>query len=237
MGRLRVAVLISGRGSNLQALIEACRDPAMPAEIVLVVSNRPGAGGLSHAAAAGIATRTIDHRRFADRAGFDAARGDCLGEAAVELVCLAGFMRLLTREFVEAWRDRLVNIHPSLLPSFPGLDTHARALAAGVRFTGCTVHLVRPETDSGPILVQAVVPVAPDDDADRLAARVLAAEHRIYPLALRWLAEGRVRVAGDHAIVAGAAVPRLLAINPLDAANGAANGAADGAVAAAPILR
>jgi phosphoribosylglycinamide formyltransferase-1 len=228
MGRLRIAVLISGRGSNLQALIEACRDPGMPAEIVLVVSNRADAAGLGRAAAAGIATRTIDHRSFAGRAGFDAALDRCLREADVELICLAGFMRLFTAGFVTAWRDRLVNIHPSLLPSFPGLDTHARALAAGVRFSGCTVHFVRPETDSGPILAQAVVPVAPDDTPETLAARVLAAEHRLYPLALRWLAEGRIRVEGERAIIAGAAVPALVAISPLEAR--------DAAVAAAPKL-
>ena len=228
MGRLRIAVLISGRGSNLQALIEACRDPGMPAEIVLVVSNRPDAAGLGRAAAAGIATRTIDHRSFADRAGFDAALDRCLREAGVELVCLAGFMRLLTTPFVTAWRDRLVNIHPSLLPSFPGLDTHARALSAGVRFAGCTVHLVRPETDSGPILAQAVVPVAPDDTPERLATRVLAAEHRLYPLALRWLAEGRVRVVDEQAVITGVSAPALVAINPLEED--------DAAVAAAPKL-
>jgi len=216
MGRLRIAVLISGRGSNLQALIEACRDPGMPAEIVLVVSNRPDAAGLGRAAAAGLATRTIDHRSFADRAGFDAALDRCLREAEVELVCLAGFMRLLTTPFVTAWRDRLVNIHPSLLPSFPGLDTHARALAAGVRFAGCTVHLVRPETDSGPILAQAVVPVAPDDTPERLATRVLAAEHRLYPLALRWLAEGRVRVVDERAVIRGVSAPEQVVINPLE---------------------
>jgi len=216
MGRLRIAVLISGRGSNLQALIEACRDPGMPAEIVLVVSNRPDAAGLGRAAAAGIATRTIDHRSFADRAGFDAALDRCLREAGVELVCLAGFMRLLTTPFVTAWRDRLVNIHPSLLPSFPGLDTHARALAAGVRFAGCTVHLVRPETDSGPILAQEVVPVAPDDTPERLATRVLAAEHRLYPLALRWLAEGRVRVVDERAVIRGVSAPEQVVINPLE---------------------
>ena len=228
MGRLRIAVLISGRGSNLQALIEACCDPDMPAKIGLVVSNRPDAAGLGRAAAAGIATRTIDHRSFADRAGFDAALDRCLREAGVELVCLAGFMRLLTAPFVTAWRDRLVNIHPSLLPSFPGLDTHARALAAGVRFAGCTVHLVRPETDSGPILAQAVVPVAPDDTSERLATRVLAAEHRLYPLALRWLAEGRVRVVDERAVIRGASTPALIAINPIEAG--------DAAVAAAPKL-
>src|SRR5258706_5181792 len=174
MGRLRIAVLISGRGSNLQALIEACRDPGMPAEIVLVVSNRPDAAGLGRAAAAGLATRTIDHRSFADRAGFDAALDRCLREAGVELVCLAGFMRLLTAPFVTAWRDRLVNIHPSLLPSFPGPGTHARALPAGVRFSGCTVHLVRPRTRSAPILAPALVPAARDDTPDPPAPRALA---------------------------------------------------------------
>ncbi|MFO1057669.1 MAG: phosphoribosylglycinamide formyltransferase [Dongiaceae bacterium] len=218
MARLKVAVLVSGRGSNLQALLAACRDPAMPAEIVLVISNRPGAGGLAHAAAAGVATAVIDHRAFPDRAAFDAALDARLRAAGVGLVCLAGFMRLLTAGFIESWRDRLVNIHPSLLPAFPGLDTHARALAAGVRFAGCTVHLVRFETDTGPILVQAAVPVRPEDDADSLAARVLAEEHRIYPMALRWLAEGRVRVAGERAVIAGAAAPPAAAICPADRA-------------------
>jgi phosphoribosylglycinamide formyltransferase-1 len=216
VARLRVAVLISGRGSNLQALLAACRDPAMPAEIVLVISNRPGAGGLAHAAAAGIATAIVDHRGFPDRAAFDAALDARLRAAAIELVCLAGFMRLLTAGFIEAWRDRLVNIHPSLLPAFPGLDTHARALAAGVRFAGCTVHLVRFATDTGPILVQAAVPVRPEDDPDSLAARVLAEEHRIYPLALRWLAEGRVRVEGERAVIAGVAAPAAAAICPAE---------------------
>jgi phosphoribosylglycinamide formyltransferase-1 len=216
VGRLRVAVLISGRGSNLQALLAACRDPAMPAEIVLVVSNRPAAGGLAHAAAAGIETAAIDHCAFADRAAFEAALDARLRAAAVELICLAGFMRLLTAGFIEAWRDRLVNIHPSLLPAFPGLDTHARAIAAGVRFAGCTVHLVRYDTDTGPILVQAAVPVRPDDDPGSLAARVLAEEHRIYPLALRWLAEGRVRVEGERAVIAGVSAPAGAAICPAE---------------------
>jgi phosphoribosylglycinamide formyltransferase-1 len=215
VARLRVAVLVSGRGSNLQALLAACRDPATPAEIALVVSNRPAAGGLAYAAAAGVATAVIDHRAYPDRAAFDGALDARLRADGIELVCLAGFMRLLTRGFVESWRDRLVNIHPSLLPAFPGLDTHARALAAGVRFAGCTVHLVRFETDTGPILVQAAVPVRPDDDLDSLATRVLAEEHRIYPLALRWLAEGRVRVAGERAIIAGVAAPEGATICPV----------------------
>jgi len=198
---LKVGVLISGRGSNLRALIDGCTGGKIPAEIVLVVSNKPDAGGLEHARRANIPTRTIDHRQFPDRASFDAAMTEALRAAGVELVCLAGFMRLLTPGFVATWKNRMINIHPSLLPAFTGLDTHARALAAGVRFAGCTVHFVRDETDTGPIIVQAAVPVLADDTADSLAARVLEAEHRAYPLALRLLAEGRVRVEGDRAIV------------------------------------
>lgn len=216
MARLRVAILISGRGSNLRALIESCRPPAAPAEIVLVVSSRPGAAGLAHAEAAGIRAETVDHRAYPARAAFDAELGRRLRAARVEFVCLAGFMRLLTDGFVEAWHDRMINIHPSLLPAFPGLDTHARAIAAGVRFSGCTVHFVRQETDSGPIIAQAVVPVHPADTPDVLAARVLAAEHRAYPLALRLVAEGRVRVDGERAIVEAASAPHQMLLNPAD---------------------
>jgi len=205
VSRLRLGVLASGRGSNLQALIDAARDPAYPAEIALVLANVPGAAALGRAEAAGIPAETLAHRGFPSREAFERAVDARLRAAGVELVCLAGFMRVLTPWFVEAWRDRLVNIHPSLLPSFPGLDTHARALAAGVRLHGCTVHLVRADVDAGPILVQAAVPVLPDDDEARLAARVLAAEHRCYPLAVRLIAEGRVRVEGDRAVVAGGA--------------------------------
>ena len=197
MARLKVAVLISGRGSNLQALIDACVQRDFPAEIRLVLSNRSDAQGLGRAAQAGIPTQVIAHRDHATRDEFDAALDAALQAAGIELVCLAGFMRLLGEAFVERWRDRLVNIHPSLLPAFRGLDTHARALAAGVRFTGCTVHFVRAAVDDGPIIVQAAVPVLPNDDSEALAARVLAAEHRAYPLALRLIGEGRVRVGGD----------------------------------------
>jgi len=214
LAKLKVAVLISGRGSNLQALIDDCRAPGAAAEIVLVLCNEPGAAGLARAAAAGIPTRVIDHRGFADRVAFDAALDRALAAAGAELVCLAGFMRLLGAGFVNRWRDRLINIHPSLLPAFRGLDTHARALAAGVRFAGCTVHFVRPEMDSGPIIVQAAVPVRPDDTALTLGARVLEAEHRAYPLALRLIAAGRVRVEGDRAVVAGAVGPLGPSINP-----------------------
>jgi phosphoribosylglycinamide formyltransferase-1 len=214
VARLKVGVLVSGRGSNLQALIDACRDTAFPAEIVLVVSNVADAHALERARTAGIPTRVVSHRDYPDRASFDADLDAALRQAGVQLVCLAGFMRLLGHDFVNSWRDRLINIHPSLLPAFPGLDTHARALKAGVRLAGCTVHFVRPEVDSGPILVQAAVPVRADDSADSLAARVLGAEHRLYPLALRWIAEGRVQVRAERALVAGATAPDGLLINP-----------------------
>lgn len=202
MARLKTGVLISGRGSNMAALAEASADPDFPAEIVLVLSNEPGAAGLVRAQAMDIPTAVVDHRAFDSRAAFDSALTARLEAAGVEFVCLAGFMRLLTAKFVERWRDRLLNIHPSLLPAFRGLDTHERALAAGVRLHGCTVHFVRPELDDGPIVMQAAVPVLPDDTAETLAARVLAQEHRIYPAALRLIAEGAVTVDGERAVFA-----------------------------------
>lgn len=203
MARLRTGVLISGRGSNLQALIDACAVGDYPAEIVLVISNRADAQGLERATRAKIPTRVVAYRDFADRDAFDAALDSALKEARVEFVCLAGFMRILGSGFIDTWRDRMINIHPSLLPEFPGLDTHARALAAGVKRHGCTVHFVRNAVDSGPIIVQGSVPVLPGDDADKLAARVLAVEHRAYPLALRLVAEGRVRVLRDSVEIDG----------------------------------
>lgn len=191
MVKRRVAILISGRGSNMAALIEAARDPAYPAEIVLVVSNKPDAGGLALARDAGITTLAIGHRQFEDdRAAHERAIDTALREARTDIVCFAGYMRLLTPWFIDAWRGRMLNIHPSLLPAFPGLDTHARALAAGVKLHGCTVHLVTETMDEGPILAQAAVPVLPDDTAETLADRVLVQEHRIYPLALRCFAGG-----------------------------------------------
>ncbi|MSO88898.1 MAG: phosphoribosylglycinamide formyltransferase [Rhodospirillaceae bacterium] len=214
MARLKVAVLISGRGSNLQALIDACAGSDFPATIVKVISNRPGVEGLNRAQSAAIPTQVVDHRDRPDRAAFDSALHAALAETGAELVCLAGFMRLLTPGFVEVWRDRLINIHPSLLPAFPGLDTHARALAAGVCISGCTVHFVRAAMDQGPIIVQGAVPVLADDDANSLAARVLAAEHRCYPLALRLIAEGRVRVVGERAVIDRAAPVADVLINP-----------------------
>ena len=198
MARLWVAVLISGRGSTLPALVDACSDPAFPAEIRLVISNEPGAQGLARAERARLPTRIIAHKQFADRASFDAALDRALEESGIELVCLAGFMRMLGDAFVERWRNRLINIHPSLLPDFKGLKTHERVLAAGVRFSGCTVHFVRPAMDEGPIIVQSAVPVLAGDDAAKLAERVLVEEHKAYPLALRLIAEGRVRVTGER---------------------------------------
>lgn len=210
----RIAVLISGRGSNMQALIDAARAPDYPAEIVRVISNRPDAGGLQRAADAAIEHEVVDHKAFLGREKFEAELDRRLKACGAELVCLAGFMRLLTGGFVEAWRDRLINIHPSLLPAFPGLDTHGRALAAGVRFAGCTVHFVRAEMDSGPIIVQAAVPVLPGDDEERLAARVLEAEHRAYPLALALVASGRATVSGETVAIAGAVLPEGFLLNP-----------------------
>jgi phosphoribosylglycinamide formyltransferase-1 len=195
-------VLISGRGTNLQALIDAAAEGAFPAHIALVVSNVAGAAGLARAAGAGIATRTIPHRSYAAREDFDAALDAALCEAGIELVCLAGFMRVLSNWFVERWQGRLINIHPSLLPAFKGLHVHRQALDAGVRISGCTVHFVVPELDSGPIIAQAAVPVFPDDDTEALAARTLAAEHRLYPMALGLLAAGQVRLEKDRAVFA-----------------------------------
>jgi phosphoribosylglycinamide formyltransferase-1 len=215
VAKLKVGVLISGRGSNLQALIDAASADDYPAEIVTVISNVPGAVGLERAAKAGIPTNVVDHRDFQNRETFEDALNDVLSAAAVELLCLAGFMRLVTDGFAGRWRDRLVNVHPSLLPAFKGLDVHQRVIEAGVRFTGCTVHFLRPAMDEGPIIVQAVVPVQADDDASALAARVLAEEHRIYPLALRLIAEGRVRVVEERVLVSGAAALEGVLINPV----------------------
>lgn len=199
--RRKVAVLISGRGSNMQSLIRACAAPDYPAEIVLVLSNRANAAGLDFARESGIATAVISHNDFPDRAGFDAAMDAEIRRHGADLICLAGFMRLLDSAIIEAWRDRMINIHPSLLPSFRGLDTHKRALEAGVKLAGCSVHFVRAEVDTGPIIAQAAVPVLPGDTPDRLAARVLEQEHLLYPKALRMVAEGRVRVEGDRAVI------------------------------------
>ena len=198
MARVRVAVLISGRGSNLHALICAAAGFGFPAEIVQVVSDTPEAPGLAHGLDAGIPVRVVNRRDHANRAAFEAALDPCLREAGAEWVCLAGFMQVLTADFIAAWPDRILNIHPSLLPAFKGLHTHERVLAAGVRFTGCTVHVVRPAVDDGPIVAQAAVPVLPGDTVDILAARVLEAEHRLYPSALHLVATGKARVIGER---------------------------------------
>jgi phosphoribosylglycinamide formyltransferase-1 len=194
MARARTAILISGRGSNMASLIAAAKDDNYPAEIALVVSNRPDAAGLAHAKSQGIATAVVDHTRYGkDRAAFEHALQDVLTAHRIDLVCLAGFMRLLTPWFVGQWQGRMLNIHPALLPAFKGLHTHERALEAGVKTHGATVHFVSAEMDSGEIIAQAEVPVRPGDTPDTLAARVLEAEHRIYPQALRQVAEGRAK--------------------------------------------
>jgi phosphoribosylglycinamide formyltransferase-1 len=195
MAKKRVAVLISGRGSNMVALIEAAKDAAFPAGIALVLSNRPDAAGLARARSERIATAVIDHAAHGkDREAFERAMQAVLDDHRIDLICLAGFMRLLTPWFVGHWHGRMLNIHPALLPAFRGLDTHERALAAGVKIHGATVHFVVPEMDSGPIVAQGAVAVRDDDTADTLAARVLAVEHRIYPMALRLVAEGHVKI-------------------------------------------
>jgi formyltetrahydrofolate-dependent phosphoribosylglycinamide formyltransferase len=192
MERKRTGILISGRGSNMAALIAAAAEPSFPAEIALVISNDPEANGLKMAAQNGIPTRTIARKDHASREEHDAAIDEALQECGAELVCLAGYMRRLTAGFVEKWSGRMINIHPALLPAFRGLDTHRAALAAGVRIHGCTVHFVTAEVDAGPIIAQAAVPVLAEDDEARLSARVLKAEHRLYPLALSLVASGRV---------------------------------------------
>lgn len=209
-----VAVLISGGGTNLQALIDACAQDDFPANIVLVISNNPGVKGLERAEKAGIPTKVINHREYDSREEFDDQIHAALKESGAKLICLAGFMRILDARFVNRWRNRMLNIHPSLLPSFKGLHTHERAIEAGVRFTGCTVHFVNPELDDGPIITQAVVAINPDEGADKLAERVLEKEHIIYPQALRLVAENRVRVVGNKVTIRGAEYETLAKVNP-----------------------
>jgi len=200
----RVAILISGRGSNMAALIEAARASDFPAEIAVVVANRSDAGGLEKAKAGGIPTAVIESKPFGkDRAAFEKALEAVLDDHKIELICLAGFMRLFTAEFVQHWYGRMLNIHPSLLPSFPGLDPHGQAINAGVKISGATVHFVIPETDAGPIVMQGAVVVRDDDTSDTLSARILEVEHRIYPQALRLLASGRLSLEGELCRTAG----------------------------------
>ncbi len=208
MQRKRVAILISGRGSNMAALIEAAKDQNYPAEIALVLSNKAGAAGLSVARAAGIATDVVDHTPFGkDRAAFDTAVQAVLEKHRIDFVCLAGFMRLLTPGFVAQWSQRMLNIHPSLLPAFKGLDTHKRAIEAGAKVHGATVHFVVAELDAGPIVAQGAVAVRKGDSEEMLAARVLKVEHRIYPLALKLLAEGRIQIENGRCLIDGVPVP------------------------------
>src|SRR5947207_1935283 len=202
----RVAILISGRGSNMAALIKAAREEDFPAEIGVVISNRADAGGLGKARASRVPTATIESKSFGkDRSAFETVLQSALDQHSIDLICLAGFMRLFTAEFVQRWYGRMLNIHPSLLPSFPGLDPHGQALKAGVKISGATVHFVIPETDAGPIVMQGAVAVADDDTAETLSARILGVEHRIYPEALRLLAAGRLKLEGDICKIEGSA--------------------------------
>jgi phosphoribosylglycinamide formyltransferase 1 len=212
----RVAILISGRGSNMAALIEAAKAKDFPAEISVVISNRAEAAGLERAKAGGIATEIIESKPFGkDRAAFEDQLEKKLEQHRIELICLGGFMRLFTAEFVRRWYGKMLNIHPSLLPSFPGLDPHGQALKAGVKISGATVHFVIPETDAGPIVMQGAVPVCDDDTADALSARILTVEHRIYPEALRLLASGRLRLEGDLCRIDGGTAGGEPLISPL----------------------
>lgn len=212
--KLRIGALASGGGTNLQVIIDRCRDGKLDAEIVLVISNNPDAGALERARRAGIEVRCIDHRRFAGREAFDAALVQALREAEVDLVILAGFMRIITPVFVDAFPHRIMNIHPALLPAFPGLHVQRKALEYGVRFAGCTVHFVDTGTDTGPIIIQAVVPVHDDDSEESLSARILEQEHQIYPRAIQLFAEGRLRVEGRRVLVDRSAPPTGSLINP-----------------------
>ena len=197
MPKARIAVLISGRGSNLQALIDAAARPDYPAEIAVVIANRPNAKGLERAAKAGIRQETVDHKDFETREEFEASIHDILKLEKIDFVCLAGFMRRLTDGFASDWRGRLINIHPSLLPAFKGLHVHERMIDAGVKLAGCTVHFVSSEVDAGPIIGQAAVPVLPGDDADTLAERILEQEHQLYPACLKLIVEGKARLTGS----------------------------------------
>ncbi len=197
----RIGILISGRGSNMKAIVEATRKPGFPAEVALIISNRPEAGGLTWAITKGLPTAPIDHTLFPDRTAFDDELHKTLNASNIDLIACAGFMRLLTPQFVHRWHNKIINIHPSLLPAFKGLDTHARALAAGVKISGCTVHIVRAELDDGPILGQAAVPVNHNDTPDTLAARVLKAEHVLYSKVLEMLCTDEIVIDGDKVVV------------------------------------
>jgi len=206
----RIVILISGRGSNMEAIVQHCAEEGWPAEVVAVVANKPTAGGLAWAAARGLATAVVDHKAFQDRAAFDAELARVIDSFEPTLVVLAGFMRILGADFVRRYEGRMLNIHPSLLPAFPGLHTHQRALEAGCKAVGATVHFVTPELDHGPIVMQSVVPVMAGDTEDTLSARVLRTEHVIYPLAVRWFVEGQLRVEGGLVVQADGASQVLM---------------------------
>jgi phosphoribosylglycinamide formyltransferase-1 len=216
VSKLRLGVMISGSGTNLQALIDACAQADYPATIEVVISNRPDAKGLDRARDAGLKAVCIDHKGYDDRAVFEDAVHNCLTDHKVQLVCLAGFMRLLGADFVGRWKDRMINIHPSLLPSYKGLHTHARALEDGVKFAGCTIHYVRPEMDNGPIIMQTAIPIAADETEESLIAKTLTYEHRMYPAAVKLIAEGKARVSGNKVLVKeDVALPTEGLISPL----------------------
>jgi phosphoribosylglycinamide formyltransferase-1 len=214
MAKLKLCVLISGRGSNLQSLIDACAKDDYPAQIALVISNIGGAHGLERAKAAGILTSVVSHKDFSSRDSFSDSMTEAIMPFDVDLICLAGFMRILSDKFVDHWQDRLINIHPSLLPSFKGLDVQQRAIDSGVRFSGCTVHFVRRDMDTGPIIVQAAVPVLDHDDENTLAARILKQEHKIYPLAVKLIAQGRTTIKNERVLIDSGIAPDGVPINP-----------------------
>lgn len=214
MAKPKVGVLISGNGSNLKALIDASREAHYPAEIALVISSREDAHGLSHAKAAGIPSHVVSPKAHPSREAYDDAVHQMLERHLIDIVCLAGFMRMLSSRFVGNWHDKIINVHPSLLPAFKGLNVHERVVKSGARFSGCTVHFVRPDMDSGPIIVQAVVPVCAQDTPEQLAAHVLKQEHRIYPLALKWLAEGRLTIKDEKVTVQAVGTQPGVLINP-----------------------
>ncbi len=214
MSDFRIAILISGRGSNMEALLSACAEDGYPASAVVVISNRHDAAGLKTARDAGVPTEVLNHKDFDGRESFEDALDEVIRRYEPDLICLAGFMRILTAGFMTRWPDKIVNIHPSLLPAYRGLDTHGRVIADGVRFTGATVHFVRPEMDAGPIIAQAVVPVRQDDTPDTLAARVLTWEHRIFPLAVKLIAQGKVKIADESVHIDGEPLSLDGMINP-----------------------
>ncbi|MCW9035752.1 MAG: phosphoribosylglycinamide formyltransferase [Rhodospirillales bacterium] len=214
--KLKVGVLISGGGTNLQALIDACSENSFPVEICVVISNVADVKGLERAEKANIPTAVVSHKDYNGREPFEAAINEVLAQHKVKFVCLAGFMRILTDSFVRKWHDRLINIHPSLLPAFKGLHIHERVIDEGVRFTGCTVHFVRPAMDDGPIIIQAAVPVLPGDTPDILGARVLKSEHKIYPMALKLVAENKARIVGEKVVLLGTETPELALLNPCE---------------------